>query len=86
MKDFLKHQGIKYIRGSPYHHQSEGAVEGFNKSVQNFLCLAKDMHKDKFDQNDSKYDFCMHYKNRKHTTIKHKSQRIIKSRWDKELR
>ena len=26
IKDFLKHQGIEYIRGPPYHPQSQGAV------------------------------------------------------------
>ena len=86
IKDFLKHQGIEYVRGSPYHSQSQGAVEGFNRTVQNFLYLAKDMHKDEFDLNDSIYDFCMHYNNRKHTTTKHKPQRIFESRWDEELR
>ena len=44
------------------------------------------MHEDKFELNDSIYDFCMHYSNRKHTTTKHKSQRIIESRWDKKFR
>ena len=44
------------------------------------------MHKDEFDLNDSIYDFCMHYKNRKHTTTKHKPKRIFESRWDEELR
>ena len=80
IKDFLKHQGIEYVRGSPYHAQSQGAVEGSNRTVQNFLYLAKDMHKDEFDLNDSIYDFCLHYNNRKHTTTKHKPQRIFESR------
>ena len=86
IKDFLKHQGIEYVRGSPYHPQSQGSVEGFNRTVQNFLYLAKDMHKDEFDLNDSIYDFCMHKNNRKHTTTKHKPQRIFESRWDEEFR
>ena len=41
MKDFLLHQVIKYVRCSPYHPQSQGAVEVFNRTVQNFLYLAK---------------------------------------------
>ena len=44
------------------------------------------MYEDVFDLNDSIYDFCMHNNNRKHTTTKHKPQRIIESRWDEELR
>ena len=86
IKDFLKHQGIEYIRGPPYHPQSQGAVEMFNRTEKNFLNLAKDIHEDKFDINDYIYDFCMHYNNRKHTTAKYRPQRIIESRWDKELR
>ena len=42
-------QGIDHIRGSPYHPQSQGAVEAFNKIIQNFLYLAKDMNEDNFD-------------------------------------
>ena len=49
MKVFLKSQKIKYIRGSPYHPQSQGAVEGFNKTIQDFLYLSKDMNLDEFN-------------------------------------
>ena len=28
---------IEYIRGSPYHSQNQGVVEGFNRTIQNFL-------------------------------------------------
>ena len=62
MKDFLKHQGVENVRGYPYHPQSQGAVEGFNGTVRNFLYLAKDMHKDEFDLNDSMCGFCLHLK------------------------
>ena len=86
MKDFLKHQGIENVSSSPYHPQSQGAIEGFNRIMQNFLYLAKDIHGDEFDLNDSIFDFCIHYSNRKHTNTKHKPQRIIESQWDEELR
>ena len=46
-------QGIDHIRGSPYHPQSQGAVEAFNKTIQNFLYLAKNMNEDNFDLEES---------------------------------
>ena len=46
MNGFLKNQKIEYLRGSPYHHQSQRAVEGFNKIIHNFLYLSKDMNFD----------------------------------------
>ena len=80
MKDFLKHQGIEYVRGSPYHSQSQGTVDGFNRTVQNFHYLAKNIHEDEFDLNDFINDLCMHYNNWRHTTTKHNPRRIIESR------
>ena len=50
-------QGIDHIRGSPYHPQSQGAVEAFNKTIQNFLYLAKDMNEDNFDLEESVLTF-----------------------------
>ena len=43
LKKFLGHNNIQYVRGIPYHPQSQGAVESFNMTIQNFLYLAKDM-------------------------------------------
>ena len=45
LKSFLDKQSIKHITGAPYHPQSQGAVEAFNKTIQIFLYLAKDMKK-----------------------------------------
>ena len=84
MKVFLKNQKIEYIRGSPYHPQSQGAVEGFNRTIQNFLYLSKDMNLDEFNLNNSVYDFCMYYNNRIHSTTRFKSQEVIK-KWDDEF-
>ena len=43
LKTYLEKSGIYHIRGLPYHPQSQEAVEAFNRTVQNFLYLAKDM-------------------------------------------
>ena len=85
MKVFLKNQKIEYIRGSPYHPQSQGAVEGFNRTIQNFLYLSKDMNLDEFNLNNSVYDFCMYYNNRIHSTTRFKPQEVIEKRWDEEF-
>ena len=40
---------IEYTRGSPYHSQSQGVVERFNRNIQNFLYLSKDINLDEFN-------------------------------------
>ena len=42
LKTYLEKEGVNHIRGSPYHPQSQGAVEAFNKSILKFLYLAYD--------------------------------------------
>ena len=37
LKMYLSKNRIHHIRGSPYHPQSQGAVEAFNRTVQNYL-------------------------------------------------
>ena len=52
MKVFLINQNIEYIKGSPYHSQSQGAVEGFNRTIKkNFFYLSKNMNLDEFNKN-----------------------------------
>ena len=46
MKVFLKNQTNEYIRDSPYHFQCQGAVQRFNRIIQNFYYLYKDMNLD----------------------------------------
>ena len=49
MKAFLKNQKIEYIRGFHFRPQSQGGVVGFNRTIQNFLYLSKDMNLDEFN-------------------------------------
>ena len=33
--NFLENRGIKHVIGAPYHPQSQGEIEAFNKYIQN---------------------------------------------------
>ena len=57
LKMYLSKNRIHHIRGSPYHPQSQGAVEAFNRTVQNYLYLVKVMNGDEFILEDSILDF-----------------------------
>ena len=85
LKSFLDKQSIKHITGAPYQPQSQGAVEAFNRTIQKFLYLAKDMNKNSFCLEDSVHDFWMHYNNRTHSTTKFTPFEIIEKKWDKEF-
>ena len=71
IKSHWEGKGIYFINGTLGHPQSQGAIEAFNKTVQNFLILAKDAQKDKFNLEHSIADYLMYYNQRKHTTTKH---------------
>ena len=86
LKKFLEQNNIQYVRGSPYHPQSQGAVESINRTIQNFLYLAKDMQGSEFDLNDSVYDFIMHYNNRIHTSTKFKPQEVFQNIMNEDMK
>ena len=37
VEGYLETKDIKFIHGRPYHPESQGAVEAFNKTVQDYL-------------------------------------------------
>ena len=86
LKKFLEHDNIQYVRGIPYHPQSQGAVESFSRTIQNFLYLAKDMQGSEFDLNDYVYDFIMHYNNRIHTSTKFKPQEVFQNIMNEDMK
>ena len=45
----------------PYHPQSQGAVEAFNKTILMFLYLAYDKNNDTFELNRAITDFILYY-------------------------
>ena len=69
IKSYWEGKRINFVNGTPRHPQSQGAIEAFYKTVQNFLILAKAAQKDKFKLEHSIADFFMHYNQRMHTTL-----------------
>ena len=72
--------------GSRYHPQSQGVVESFNRTIQNFLYLAKYIQGSKFDFNDSVYNFIMHYNNRIHTSTKFKPHEVFQNIMNEDMK
>ena len=68
IKSYWEGKGINFVNGTPGHPQSQGVIEASNKTVKNFLILAKDAQKDKFNLEHSIVDFLMYYNQRKNTT------------------
>ena len=69
----------------PGHPQSQGEIEAFNKTVENFLILTKNVQKDKFNLEHSIADFFMYYNQRKHFTTKHSPIEIMSNVNDEKL-
>ena len=85
IKSYREGKEIYFANGTPGHSQSHGAIEAFNKTVQNFLILAKDAQKDKFNLEHSIDDFLMYYNQRKHTITKHSPIEIMSNVKDEKL-
>ena len=60
IKSYWEGKGINFVNVTSGHPQSQGAIEAFNKTVQNFHILAKDAQKDKFNLEYSIADFLMY--------------------------
>ena len=84
IKSYWEGKGIFFVNGTPGHPQSQGAIEAFNKTVQNFIILA-DVQRDKFNLEHSIADFFMYYNERKHTTTKHSPIKIISNANNEKL-
>ena len=84
LKMYLSKNRIHHIRGSPYHPQSQGAVEAFNRTVQNYLYLAKDMNEDEIILEGSILDFLLYFNNRVHTITRYSPFDIMEIRSDEK--
>ena len=81
LKTYLEKEGVNHIRGSPYHLQSQGVVEAFNKTILKFLYLVYDENNDTFELNRAITDFLLYYNGRKHTTTKYSPYEIMGKRF-----
>ena len=70
---------IKFIQGRPYHPQSQGSVEAFNKYIQNAFISSKDRQKEVFDLSEAVSYVCNIITKKKHSTTKHTLLEIISS-------
>ena len=61
IKSYWEGKGINFVNETPKHSQSQGTIEAFNKTEQNFLILTKDAQNDKFNLEHSIADFFMYY-------------------------
>ena len=78
---YLEVIGVMHLYGSPYHPQSKGAIEAFNKIVQKSLSAAYDNAKDEkldLDLEMNLFNF-LHYYNckREHTTTGQISKYVL---------
>ena len=70
INQFCQENNIQQVYGAPYNPQHQGAVEAFNRIVQDFLTLARDHQGDSYNLEDSISDFLLINNNRKHSTTK----------------
>ena len=64
--------------GVPYNPQHQGAVEAFNRTVQDFLTLARDHQGDSYNLKDLITNFLLYYNNR---NILQQKLYLIKQWW-----
>ena len=60
MNQFWQENYIQQVYGVPYNPQHQGAVESFNRIVQDFLTLARDHQGDSYNLEDSISDFLLY--------------------------
>ena len=65
LEKFCESKGIARIYRVSYNPQHQGAVEAFNRTVQNFLTSAKDHQKDRYNLEESINDFLIYYNDRR---------------------
>lgn len=64
-KAFLRENGIKHIRSSPYWSRNNGLVENFNKSLKKAVRIAQVQNK---NWRTELYTFLLHYRGTEHST------------------
>ena len=85
LTEFCKQKKIKQIFGTPYNPQHQGAVEVFNRTVKDFLTVAKDHQRDKYNIEECLSDFHIYFNDRLHSTTKVAPYVAMVNVGDKEL-
>ena len=85
MNQFWLERNIQHIFGTPYNPQHQGAIEAFNRTVQDFLTLAKVHQKYDYSLDNSICDFLLYYNERLHSTTKVSPFKVMMNASDKEL-
>ena len=85
MNQFCQESNVQQVYGVPYNPQHQAAVEAFNRTVQDFLTLARDHQGDSYNLEDSISDFLLYYNYRKHSTTKVAPYKAMMNIGDKAL-
>ena len=70
INQFCQENNIHQVYEVPYNPHHQGAVEAYNRTVQDFLTLARDHQGDSYNFEYSISYFLLYYNNRKHSTTK----------------
>ena len=85
MENYLKENNIDHITGGPYNPQHQGAVEAFNRTIQDFLISAKDHQGKNFCLVDSINDFLIYYNDRRYSTTQMRPFKLMTNMNDEKL-
>ena len=85
MENYLKENNIDHITGGLYNPQHQGAVEAFNRTIQDFLISAKDHQGKKFCLVDSINDFLIYYNDRRYNTTQMRQFKLMTNMNDEKL-
>ena len=75
---------IKIIRGRPYHPQSQGVVEDYNKEIKRLLEIKYLENKKKFSIYNASSDVIQIYNENIHSTTKYKLNFLFNLKHDKK--
>lgn len=67
MKLFCENSNLKFLKSSPYHQQTNGAVEVMHLIENEYLIKRKTILRDDFDIENALDEFIIHHNNKKHS-------------------
>ena len=79
LDQYLSKINVRHIFGSPYHPQSQGSVEAYNRTIQDFFVSAKDAIGKKFDLKDAINEFVVYYNGRVHSAIRYAPREVVEN-------